>query len=80
MHGFGSSDCTISRIHQVIGVKHSVGLYRAHFSRKLRRWDFSYQRPALRAVKRNEEDIATWIEGPPWSAQSNCTSSVPQPA
>lgn len=42
-------------------MKYGVWLDRAHLSRKLRRWGFSYQRPAVRAVERNEDDIATWV-------------------
>lgn len=60
-HGFDSSGWTIPRIRQVIGLKFGVWLNRAHLSRKLRRWGFSYQRPVLRALERHEENIATWI-------------------
>ena len=59
--GFETHGWTIPKIRQVIGLKYGVWLDRAHLSRKLRRWGFSYQRPALRAVERNEDDIATWV-------------------
>lgn len=59
--GFDTHGWTIPKIRQVIGLKYGVWLDRAHLSRKLRRWGYSYQRPALRAVERNEDDIATWI-------------------
>lgn len=60
-HGFDTSGWTIPKIRQVIGVNYGIWLDRAHLSRKLRRWGFSYQRPAMRAMERNEEDIATWV-------------------
>ena len=60
-HGFETSGWTIPKIRHVIGVTYGVWLDRAHLSRKLRRWGFTYQRPALRAVERNEDDIATWV-------------------
>ncbi|GGL88419.1 putative transposase [Deinococcus aerolatus] len=60
-HGFETSGWTIPKIRHVIGVAYGVWLDRAHLSRKLRRWGFTYQRPALRAVERNENDIATWV-------------------
>lgn len=59
--GFDTHGWTIPKIRHVIGVKYGVWLDRAHLSRKLRRWGFSYQRPALRAIERNEDDIATWV-------------------
>lgn len=61
VHGFESSGWTIPKIRHVIGVTYGVWLDRAHLSRILRRWGFTYQRPALRAVKRHEDDIATWV-------------------
>ena len=60
-HGFDTSGWTTPKIRQVIGMTYSIWLDRAHLSRKLKRWGFSYQRPALRAVERNEDDIATWV-------------------
>jgi transposase len=60
-HGFETSGWTIPRVRRVIGVTYDVWLDRGHLSRLLRRWGFSYQRPALRAVERHEEDIATWV-------------------
>ncbi|WP_245532759.1 winged helix-turn-helix domain-containing protein [Deinococcus proteolyticus] len=61
LHGFETSGWTVPKVRQVIGLKYGVWIDRAHLSRKLRRWGFSYQRPALRAVERNEEDIAAWV-------------------
>ncbi|WP_412030365.1 IS630 family transposase [Deinococcus yunweiensis] len=60
-HGFETSGWTIPKIRYMIGVTYGVWLDRAHLSRILRRWGFTYQRPALRAVERHEDDIATWV-------------------
>ncbi len=60
-HGFETSGWTIPKIRHVIGVTYGVWLDRAHLSRILRSWGFTYQRPALRAVERHEDDIATWV-------------------
>ena len=60
-YGFETSGWTIPKIRHVIGVAYGVWLDRAHLSRKLRRWGFTYQRPALRAVERNEDGIAAWV-------------------
>lgn len=60
-YGFETAGWTVPKIRQVIGLKYGVWIDRAHLSRKLRRWGFSYQRPAVRAVERNEEEIATWV-------------------
>ncbi|GGK38000.1 hypothetical protein GCM10008955_34870 [Deinococcus malanensis] len=60
-HGFETSAWTTLRIRQVIGQKFDVWLDRGHLSRKLRGWGFSYQRPVVRAVERNEEHVATWV-------------------
>ncbi|UBV45255.1 winged helix-turn-helix domain-containing protein (plasmid) [Deinococcus taeanensis] len=59
--GFETSAWTTLRIREVIGLKFGVWLNRGHLSRTLRHWGFSYQRPAVRAVERNEEEVATWV-------------------
>ncbi|MFB9994967.1 winged helix-turn-helix domain-containing protein [Deinococcus oregonensis] len=86
-HGFDSSGWTIPNIRHLMGVTYGSWLDRAPLSRKLRRWGFPYQRPTLRAVKRNEDDIATWVRvqgealgkkslrAPPWSSWARTASA-----
>ncbi|MBZ9753587.1 IS630 family transposase [Deinococcus sp. HMF7604] len=59
--GFDTSGWTTARVRELIGRRFGVWMHRDYLSRKLHQWGFSYQRPAVRAVERNEEEVATWV-------------------
>ena len=56
-HGFASDWWTLARVAQVTGVRHHPG----HVWRVLRQMRWSLQRPARRALERDEAAIRRWV-------------------
>jgi transposase len=60
-HGFGSELWTLERVATVIERVSGVRHHPAHVSRLLRERGWSRQKPARRAVERDEEAIERWV-------------------
>jgi transposase len=61
-HGFDSDHWTLARVTTVIQRLTGVGYHRGHVWKLLRhRLHYRLQRPARRAVERNERAIARWV-------------------
>jgi transposase len=60
-HGFDTDHWTLARITIVIGRLTGVGYHPGHTWKLLRRMGWRLQRPARRAVERDEQAIARWV-------------------
>jgi transposase len=61
-HGFDTDHWTLARITTVIGQQTGVAYHRGHVWKLLRhRLHYRLQRPARRAVERDERAIARWV-------------------
>jgi transposase len=61
-HGFGTDLWTLDRVAQVIEAETGVGYHPGHVWKLLRdKLGWSRQRPARRAVERDDEAIARWV-------------------
>jgi transposase len=62
-HGFDTDHWTLARITIVIEQATGVGYHPGHTWKLLRRMGWRLQRPARRAVERDEQAIARWVAG-----------------
>jgi transposase len=60
-HGYDTDLWTLARVAQVIQQVTGISYHPGHVWRLLRRLDWTPQRPARRAVERDDEQIARWI-------------------
>jgi transposase len=60
-HGYDTDHWTLSRIATVIQQLTGVAYHPGHVWRLLRRMGWRLQRPARRAVERNQQAIARWV-------------------
>jgi transposase len=60
-HGFDTDHWTLERITTVIQRLTGVAYHRGHTWKLLRRMGWRLQRPARRAVERDEQAIARWV-------------------
>jgi transposase len=60
-HGFDSDYWTLARITTVIEQLTGVGYHPGHTWKLLRRMGWRLQRPARRAIERDEQAIARWV-------------------
>jgi transposase len=60
-HGFDTDHWTLARITAVIEQRTGVSYHRGHTWKLLRRLGWRLQRPARRAVERDEQAIARWV-------------------
>jgi transposase len=60
-HGFGADLWTLERVATVIEAETGVAYHPGHVWKLLRRLGWSRQRPARRAVERDDEAIARWV-------------------
>jgi transposase len=61
-HGYATDMWTLERVGEVIEAQTGVAYHPGHVWRILRRMGWSRQRPARRAVERNDEAIASWVK------------------
>jgi transposase len=60
-HGYPTDLWTLARVAEVIETETGVSYHPGHVWRLLRQMGWSRQRPARRAVERNDEAIANWV-------------------
>jgi transposase len=60
-HGFDTDHWTLARIATVIEQTTGVGYHPGHVWKLLRRMGWRLQRPARRAVERDQQAIARWV-------------------
>lgn len=61
-HGFDTELWTLARIARLIEQRHGVTYHRGHLSKLADAWGLSHQKPAKRAVERDEAKIAAWLK------------------
>jgi transposase len=61
IHGFNTDHWTLARVTTVIERQTGVGYHPGHVWKLLRRMGWRLQRPARRAVERDEQAIARWV-------------------
>lgn len=61
-NGYATDMWTLQRVAEVIETETGVAYHPGHVWRVLRQMGWSRQRPARRAVERNEEAIANWVK------------------
>jgi transposase len=61
-HGYATDLWTLARVTEVIEATTGVSYHPGHVWRILRQMGWSRQRPARRAVERNDEAITRWVE------------------
>jgi len=60
--GFETDLWTCPRVRELIERRYKVAYHVDHLPRLLRRLGFTPQKPQRRAIERNEEAIATWVQ------------------
>jgi len=60
-HGYGTDVWTLARVAAVIAADTGVAYHRGHVWKLLRRMGWSRQRPARRAVERDDGAVAAWV-------------------
>jgi transposase len=60
-HGYPTDMWTLARVAEVIAATTGVSYHPGHVWRILRQMGWSRQRPARRAVERDDEAIARWV-------------------
>jgi transposase len=61
-HGYATDLWTLARVSEVIEATTGVSYHPGHVWKVLHQMGWSRQRPARRAVERNDEAIARWVE------------------
>lgn len=61
-HGFSTDLWTLARVAEVIARETGVAYHPGHVWKVLRAMGWSLQKPARRAIERDEEAIATWVK------------------
>lgn len=61
-NGYPTGLWTLQRVSEVIETETGVSFHPGHVWRLLRQMGWSRQRPARRAVERNDEAIASWVQ------------------
>jgi transposase len=61
-NGYATDMWTLSRVGEVIEAETGVSYHQSHVWRILRQMGWSRQRPARRAVERDDEAIARWVK------------------
>ena len=83
--GFGNDLWTLARVAQVIQERTGVAHHPGHVWRLLRQLGWSVQRPARRAVERDDEAVQAWVKdewprikkGQPGARQSSSSGTSP---
>ncbi len=76
-HGFDTDHWTLARVTTVVERLTGVGYHRGHVWKLLRhRLHYRLQRPARRAVERDERAIARWVAG---AGPRPCSATSPGP-
>ncbi|MFF3313591.1 winged helix-turn-helix domain-containing protein [Streptomyces sp. NPDC002952] len=85
-HGWPDQTWTLSRIKTLLGRRFHKSMTLSAIARMLHRHGFSHQVPARRAVERDEEAVAGWVEETwpqaegPWRRSTPGSSSRTKPA
>jgi transposase len=61
-NGYATDMWTLARVGEVIEAETGVVYHQSHVWRILRQMGWSRQRPARRAIERNDDAIATWVK------------------